>query len=147
MMFIQSQEDSKSSPRIVTSKRRIAYRESTWKVHKFDIWSVELVCKVVVLKVDGALFIWVGGGGNGALELGELALGVPAANSLSGRGGLGTALLGADGGYTALARRLAAWLRRPVYVSSSCGYDRINVPLIERGLITEIKNRTDLFHL
>ncbi|XP_026753184.2 uncharacterized protein LOC113513390 [Galleria mellonella] len=136
-----------NSPRKVTSRRRISYKPSAWKVHQFEIWSGELVCRVAVLRADRCLFLWLGGTA-GKPELGEMSMGVPAPEGLlqgCSRGGLATTLLGADGTSTAMARRLAASLQRPVYVCSSCTLDRFTIPIVERGLISEIKNRPECF--
>ncbi|KAJ8732380.1 hypothetical protein PYW07_014979 [Mythimna separata] len=132
-----------TSPRVISSRKRITYKPSEWHVHQFEIWSGELVCKAAALRVVGALLLWVGGGG--AAELSEVALGVPAREDGAGRAALASSLLGAEGAATALARRLSAALARPVYVCSGLVFDRFTMPLIERGLMAEIKNRPECF--
>ncbi|KAM3956349.1 uncharacterized protein ACR2FA_009687 [Aphomia sociella] len=135
------------SPRIVTSRRRIVYRPSAWKLHYFEIWSGELVCKAAVLRANGSLFLWLGSGA-GEPELGDVSLGVPATGSSQDgcrRAGLATALVGAESTITAMARRLAAFMQQPVYVCSSNTFDRFIEPLVERGLIAEIKSRPECF--
>ncbi|XP_059061643.1 uncharacterized protein LOC131854538 [Achroia grisella] len=140
----------RNSPRKVTSRRQISYRPTSWKVHQFEVWSGELLCRAAVLRADRSLFVWLGSG-SGEPELGDMCMGVPAPGWLragAGRGGLGTALVGAEGAEgaaTALARRLAAALQRPVYICSSCTFDRFTIPLVERGLILEIKSRPECF--
>ncbi|PZC76542.1 hypothetical protein B5X24_HaOG204441 [Helicoverpa armigera] len=126
-------------PQVTSSRKDITYKPSAWSVHQFEIWSGELLCKAVALRVDGALLLWVGSGG--APELSEVALGMPGA----GRAALATTLVGADGAATALARRLSAALARPVYVCSGLVFDRFTMPLVESGLITEIKSRPECF--
>lgn len=115
-------------------------------MHQFEVWSGELVCKAVALRVDGALLLWLGGGG--PAQLSEVALGMPGGGSGDGEGAaLATTLLsaGAECAAAATARRLSAALARPVYVCSGLVYDRFTTPLIERGLIAEIKSRPECF--
>lgn len=132
-----------TSPRVTSSRKRIIYKTSGWRVHQFEIWSGELVCKAVALRVAGALLLWVGGGGTA--DLTEIALGMPAPDEGGGRASLASTLLGAEGAAAALARRLSAALTRPVYVCSGLVFDRFTMPLVERGLITEIKSRPECF--
>ncbi|KAJ8731695.1 hypothetical protein PYW08_014425 [Mythimna loreyi] len=132
-----------TSPRIKSSRKRITYKPSEWRVHQFEIWSGELVCRAAALRVAGALLIWVGG--SGAADLNEVALGMPAREDGAGRAALASSLMGADGAATALARRLAAALARPVYVCSGLVFDRFTMPLVERGLMAEIKSRPECF--
>lgn len=132
-----------TSPRVTSSRRRITYKPSEWRVHQFEIWSGELVCKAAALRVDGALLLWVGGGGAAALS--EVALGMPAREAGAGRVALASTLLGAEGAAAALARRLSAALAQPVYVCSGLAFDRFTMPLVERGLMAEIKSRPECF--
>lgn len=134
--------NERSSPRTVTSRRRIKYRKSAWRVHQFEVWSEELVCRAAVLRMQGSLLVWIGDGGQPQLT--ELAVGIP--EVLERRGGaLVTALVGADGWAVSLARRLAALLTRPVFVCCGEAFDRFTGPLVERGLIAEIKSRPECF--
>ncbi|CAH0626890.1 unnamed protein product [Chrysodeixis includens] len=133
-----------TSPRVISSRRRITYKPSAWGVHQFEIWSGELVCRAVSLRLDGALLLWLGGGG--AARLDEIALGMPPTQEAdSERSALATTLLGSDGTATAMARRLSKSLARPVYVCSGVVFDRFTMPLVERGLIAEIKSRPECF--
>ena len=131
-----------TSPRVISSRKRITYKPSGWRVHQFEIWSGELLCRAAALRVEGALLLWVGG--SGAAELSEVALGMPAREE-GGRAALASSLLGAEGAAAALARRLSAALARPVYVCSGLVFDRFTMPLVERGLIAEIKSRPECF--
>lgn len=134
-----------TSPRVTSSRKPIIYKPSAWRVHQFEIWSGELICKAAALRVDGALMLWLGGSG-GAAQLNEIALGMPSSQDNGGcRAALATTLLGTDGSAAALARRLSASLARPVYVCSGLAFDRFTMPLVERGLVAEIKSRPDHF--
>ncbi|XP_072940344.1 uncharacterized protein [Epargyreus clarus] len=130
-----------TSPRVVTTKRKVIYRESSWNVHQFEVWSGELVCRMVALKMEESLMLWLGGEGPAAL--GELALGMPAAGVA--QGALATRLLAGGGDAAPLALRVAAGLLRPVFVCSSLPLDRFSAPLVERGLAMEIKTRPQCF--
>lgn len=133
------------SPHTITSHRKIIYRQSGWRVHQFKILSGEVVCTVAVLRMEGSLLLWLGSGSREA-ELNEIALGMPAhANGAAGRAGLATTLLGVEGAATAMARRLTALLKRPVYVCAGSEFDRFTMPIVERGLIAEIKNKPECF--
>lgn len=135
---------SNCSPRIITSRRRIVYRQSQWRVHQFQILSGDVVCNVAVLRMEGSLLLWLGGAREP--QLSEIAVGMPPADGqTSGRSGLATTLHGAEGTATALARRLTGLLRRPVYVCSGTEFDRFTIPLVERGLMNEIKNNPECF--
>ncbi|KAI5630820.1 proteasome assembly chaperone 4 domain-containing protein [Phthorimaea operculella] len=126
------------------SAKSVVYKDSKWRVHHFEVVSgMGVVCRAAALRVDGALLLWVGGDGPPAL--GAVALALPArgagealATPLSGAGPeLESAL--------ALSRRLARALARPVHVCCGSAFDRFTAPLVERGLITEIKSRPDCF--
>ncbi|XP_026745131.1 uncharacterized protein LOC113506490 [Trichoplusia ni] len=133
-----------SSPRVISSRKRVTYKPSTWSVHQFEIWCGEFVCRAVSLRLEGAVLLWLGGGG--AAKLDEIALGMPPLQEgNSGRSGLATTLLGSDGTASAMARRLSMSLARPVYVCSGIVFDRFTMPLVERGLIAEIKSRPECF--
>ncbi|CAB3242786.1 unnamed protein product [Arctia plantaginis] len=132
-----------SSPNVSSSRKRIVYKPSTWRIHQFEIWSGDLLCKAVALRVQGALLLWLGGAG--AAQLSEIALGMPAPSNDGNRDALSTTLIGADGTAAAMARRLSAALERPVYVCSGVTFDRFTMPLIERGLVAEIKSRPECF--
>lgn len=95
--------------------------------------------------MEGALLLWLGGGG--AAKLHEIALGMPPTQEGNGgRSALATTLLGSDGRATVtMARRLSASLARPVYVCSGEDFDRFTMPLVECGLIAEIKSRPECF--
>lgn len=131
------------SPRMSTSRKTVIYKASSWRVHEFEIWSGELLCKAVSLRMQGALLLWLGGGGPALLS--EVALGMPGASEPGDGKALSTTLLGADGSTAAMARRLAALLARPVYVCSGHQFDRFTLPLVERGLVAEIKSRPECF--
>ncbi|CAG5027236.1 unnamed protein product [Parnassius apollo] len=79
------------SPRVVTSKRRIKYRKSSWRIHNFEVWSGELLCRVVVLRMEGSALLWIG---SDKPELGEVALGMPA--QIESRGALSSSLFGVE---------------------------------------------------
>lgn len=132
-------------PRVTTSRKRVTYKPSAWRIHQFEIWSGELLCKAVALRVEGALLLWLGGGG--PAQLNEIALGMPAPDESDqgSRDGLSTTLIGTDGAAAAMARRLSTALARPVYVCSGVVFDRFTTPLVERGLIAEIKSRPECF--
>ena len=130
------------SPSVVTSRRRIKYRESAWRVHQFEVWSEELVCRAVALRMESSLLVWVGDGGQPQLT--ELAFGIPDVLECKG-GALATALVGTDGWAVSLARRLTTLLSRPVFVSCGAAFDRFTGPIVERGIIAEIKSRPDCF--
>lgn len=131
-----------TSPKIVTSRRRIKYVRSKWRVHEFEIWSTEMICRVVTLRMKDSVLVWLGSKEEPAL--GELALGVPAPGAP--RAALASALLGADGALTtSMARRLAATLNHPAYVACGSMFDRFTLPLVERALITEIKSSPECF--
>lgn len=91
--------------------------------------------------------LWLGGGREPVLS--EIALGMAggAGAALGPAMGpaLSTSLLGAEGAAAALARRLAVALRRPVYVCTGTQFDRFTLPLVERGLMAEIKSRPECF--
>lgn len=125
--------DIKSSPRKITSKRRVNYRKSSWTVHEFEVWSGELICRAVALRMKDSLLVWVGGR---EAQLSEVALAVPVT---VGQGALATALLGEEGGATGLARRLTLALGCQVYVCCGQVFDRFTAPLVERGIVSEIK--------
>ncbi|CAH0700259.1 unnamed protein product [Spodoptera exigua] len=127
------------------SKKRITYKPSGWRIHEFEIWSGDLICKAAALRVEGSLLLWLGGSGEAQLH--EIALGMPSLQTQAdtAKAALVTTLLGEDGAAAALARRLSAALGRPVYVCSGLVLDRFNMPLVERGLITEIKSRPECF--
>lgn len=125
-------------PRTVTSRRSIKYRESSWRVHEFELWSDSLVCRVAALRMEGSLLVWLGGE---APRLGQVALGMPGAGATSLLGGGA----GAEADAAQLARRLSVALARPVYVCCGAAFDRFTMPLVERGLVAEIKSRPDCF--
>lgn len=128
-----------SSPREASSARRIKYRHSEWNVHEFEVWNGgSAVCRCAALRVRGSVLIWVGSIGT-LPELGDAALCVPAAGA--------TQLLGAnpDTAAVSFARRLAALLVHPVYICYGATFDRFTLPLVERALIQEIKNRPECF--
>ncbi|KAG6455355.1 uncharacterized protein LOC115446869 [Manduca sexta] len=136
--------EAKAAPRIKTSQRRIQYKSSAWCVHEFEVWSGELVCRVAALRMKDSLLLWIGGNAKPALV--EVAAGVPMPPSNgSARAGLATALISGDGVAVTLARRLSATLVRPVYVCCGATFDRFTAPLVERGLIAEIKSRPECF--
>ncbi|XP_073952061.1 uncharacterized protein [Choristoneura fumiferana] len=127
---------SGSGPAVASSKRKVVYRRSGWAVHEFSVWAGgALVCRAAALRMRGSLLLWLGGA---PPALGALALGLPG-GAASGEGGEG----GADA--AALARRLAAALRRPVWVAAALPLDRFSAPLVTRGLVAEIKSRSDFF--
>lgn len=131
----------RQSPDVVTSKRRIKYRKSSWRIHDFEIWSGELLCHISVLKMKDSVLVWIGGV---PAELGEVALGVPAR---SGRLAACSSLTGAEAGAAPLARQLATALDQPVYVCCGSHFDRFSMPLVVQGLIAEIKSRPDCFNM
>ncbi|VVC87039.1 unnamed protein product [Leptidea sinapis] len=116
----------------------IRYRESSWKDNEFEIWSGDFICRVAVLCMEGSLLLWVGGQ---EAHLSEIALGMPQ-NCGSP---LATSLLGEDSGATGLARRLAAALRRPVYVCCGQNFDRFTAPLVEKGIASQMKRHPEYF--
>lgn len=130
--------DPKATPINVSSKRQIIYRPSTWKLHEFEVWSGEFICRVVVLRMKDSLLVWVGGR---EAQLNEVALGVPLA---VGNGALATTLLG-EGNASGLARRLTLGLGRQVYVCCGKVFDRFTAPLVEKGIVAEIKNHPEYF--
>ncbi|XP_049866605.1 uncharacterized protein LOC126367220 [Pectinophora gossypiella] len=131
--------------RVARSSRRVVYRRPEWRVHQFTVGAGGgVLCRAAALRLPGALLLWLGGG-EGPAELGAVALGVPAAE---GRAALATPLAGAGAtaeAAAALARRLAQALARPVHVCCGAAFDRFTAPLVERGLIAEIKSRPDCF--
>ncbi|CAG4976989.1 unnamed protein product [Colias eurytheme] len=127
----------KISPLITTSKHQIEYCKSKWKVHDFEVWSGELICKVAVLCMEGSLLVWVGGD---KAVLTEMALGMP-----QERGSLVTTLLGEESSAAGLARRLATKLQRPVYVCCGQTFDRFTAPLVEKGIAIEMKEHPECF--
>ncbi|KPJ01676.1 hypothetical protein RR46_08713 [Papilio xuthus] len=129
------------SPGIVTSKRLIKYRTSSWQVHDFEVWSGEFLCRIAVLKMEDSVLIWVG---STPADLGEVALGVP---PRTGRQAASSSLIGGDAGAAPLARQLAAALDQPVYVCCGSHFDRFSMPLVVQGLITEIKSRPECFNM
>lgn len=119
----------------------VVERASGWRVHRFEVWSGELVCRVEALRMRDSLMLWVGAGA-GAPLLGDVALGVTGGDGVA----LATTLVETAGGEAAaLARRLTAALSRPVYVCSSLSPDRFTAPLLERALVAEIKSRPECF--
>lgn len=121
-------------------------RDSAWRVHEFEVWSGgALLCRCSALRTAGQLLLWLGG--PAARELGQLACGVPGPGVDGARGGAAssTALLGAEAGAPALARRLAALLARPVFVCAGAAFDRFTLPLVEQGLVAEIRRRPECF--
>ncbi|XP_038210790.1 uncharacterized protein LOC119831484 [Zerene cesonia] len=120
-----------------TSKRKIEYCRSKWKVHDFEVWSGELICKVAVLCMDGSLLVWVGGD---KAALSEMALGMPQEH-----GSLATTLLGEESSAAGLARRLATKLQCPVYVCCGQTFDRFTAPLVEKGIAIEFKEHPECF--
>ncbi|CAK1552739.1 unnamed protein product [Leptosia nina] len=127
------------SPVKVTSKRRVEYRKSGWKVHDFEVWSGEKICKVATICMGGSLLVWVGGE---QAKLSEMALGMPAQRS---EDALGTTLFGKEHNVTSLACRLATRLSKPVYVGSGLVFDRFTAPLVEKGIALEIKQHPEYF--
>ncbi|XP_069354657.1 uncharacterized protein [Maniola hyperantus] len=125
-----------SSPRILTTKRRVKYRASAWSVHEFEVVGGAAVWRVAVLRMERSLLLWAGAR---AARLRDVALGVPRAD-----GALATALLGA-GAAPALARRLAAALQRPALVCTGERLDRLAAPLLERALAAEMKAHPEHF--
>lgn len=127
---------SGTGPAAVRSKRKVAYRRSGWAVHEFSVLAGGApLCRAAALRMSGSLLLWLGGA---APALGALALGLPggAASGEAGEGGAEAA---------ALARRLAAALRRPVWVALALAPDRFSAPLVTRGLVAEIRSRPDIF--
>lgn len=134
----------REQPRTVTSRRSIRYRESGWRVHKFELRSDgdEVVCRAVALHMAGSLLLWVGAG-EGAPRLASFALGVPAPVAAAEGGARSAALLGGDETSSVqLARRLAAGLARPVYVCCGADWERRTAPTLERALLAEMKRRS-----
>lgn len=132
---------SGTGPAAVRSKRKVAYRRSGWAVHEFSVLAGGApLCRAAALRMSGSLLLWLGGAAPapGAPALGALALGLPggAASGEAGEGGAEAA---------ALARRLAAALRRPVWVALALAPDRFSAPLVTRGLVAEIRSRPDIF--
>ncbi|XP_041976236.1 uncharacterized protein LOC121731012 [Aricia agestis] len=125
------------STKMGPSKRTIKLCESTWKVHEFEVWSGELICRAAAISMPGSLFVWLGGR---EAALSAAALGVPRAGSA-----LASSLLGDDPAAVALARRLSAALARQVYVCSGKEFDRFTAPLVERGIVAELKKHPDVF--
>lgn len=132
-----------SSPNVSSSRKRIVYKPSNWSIHQFEIWSSDLLCKAVALRVQGALLLWLGG--VGPAQLSEIALGMPVPTDSGNRDALSTTLIGTDGTASAMACRLSTALARPVYVCSGVTFDRFTMPLVERGLVAEIKSRPECF--
>lgn len=130
--------EAKTLPKTLSGKRQIKYRESTWRLHEFEVWSGEFICRVVALRMKDSVLLWVGGR---EAQLNEVALGVPLA---VGDGALATTLLG-EGNASGLARRLTLALGRQVYVCCGKVFDRFTAPLVEKGIAAEIKNRADCF--
>ncbi|KAJ2946804.1 hypothetical protein O0L34_g16126 [Tuta absoluta] len=126
------------------SVRRVVFKESKWRIHNFEVVSgVGVVCRAMALRVDGALFLWVGSDGPPAL--GAVALALPARDAGEA---LATPLAGAGpelDSALGLSRRLARALARPVHVCCGSAFDRFTAPLVERGLIMEIKSRPECF--
>lgn len=124
--------EGRVGPRRVTSKRIIKYRRSGWEVREFEGAS----CRGGVVRVQGSVLAWAGAGGGGReARLGELALAVPEA-------GATPLLAGEVGAAPQLARRLAARLRRPVYVALGDSFDRFTLPLVENALLSQITQIT-----
>lgn len=132
----------KVGPSVHTSKKTIIYKESDWKIHRFSIWSGEALADVEVLRMLNSLLLWVGKASKP--DLTEFALGMP---GQEGKEGLSTSLIGPPtANYSAqLAARLAAVLHKPVYVSCNVIMDRFTTPLIEKGLMMEIKSHREFF--
>ncbi|XP_023934753.1 uncharacterized protein LOC112043521 [Bicyclus anynana] len=126
-----------SSPKRLTTTRRVKYRESAWRVHEFEVWSGELLCRAAVLRMDGSALVWLGAQD---AQLGDMALGMPHEN-----GALATALLGSADDAVRLARRLAAARARPAHVCCSLALNRFTAPLVERALAAELKAHPDCF--
>lgn len=120
----------------------VVKRAGAWRVHRFEVWSGELVCRVEALRMRESLLLWLGAAASD--ELGAMALGMPGAGAGAA---LATPLLGAgeDGPAAALARRLAAALARPVLLCCAAPLDRFTAPLLERALVAEIKSRPECF--
>ncbi|CAF4918037.1 unnamed protein product [Pieris macdunnoughi] len=134
--------DNSIFPSKKTSTRNIQYRKSNWKIHEFEIWSGERICKVCSLCMKGSLLIWIG---EQQLRLANVALGVPGSGEV-GEGSAATALLGEDeAGAASLARRLATRLHRPVYICMGQTFDRFTSPLVEKGIAMEIKLHPNYF--
>ncbi|CAG9784779.1 unnamed protein product [Diatraea saccharalis] len=135
------------TPRVVTSRCKIVYKTPNWNVHQFKIISGEVLCTVAVLKMIDSLLIWVGNLGNSQCELNEIALGMSTnvSNGSSSRTAIATTLLGTEDIGTAMARRLSSFLKRPVYVCSGNRFDRFTTPLVEHGIMSEIKTRPEFF--
>lgn len=128
-------DTEETRPRVVTSRRRVRYVRSAWRVHSFEVWSGSLVCRVTALRMEGSLLLWLGGGG-AEPALGAVAVAVPgAASELHGEAGVAAAL----------ARRLAAARGEPVFVCCGVTLDRLTRPLLERALAAEMKSRPDCF--
>ncbi|XP_039749331.1 uncharacterized protein LOC120626104 [Pararge aegeria] len=124
-----------SSPRNVTTKRRVKYRKSSWAVQEFEVWSGEMVCRGAVLRTQGGVLLWLGGR---EARLGHVALGVPRAG-----GALATPLLGAADDAVGHARRLAAALACPAHVCCGQDFDRFAAPLVARGVAAALRAQPD----
>lgn len=137
-------------------KPHIQFKPSTWRVHEFRVFGGDgaPLCRCAVLRMPDSLLLWLGS--DAEPLMGAVALGMPAAVAATGPGDAGLALAtglmvgtgraeGADAAANGLARRLAARLARPVYVCCGDNFDRLTLPLVERGLIAEIKSRPDCF--
>lgn len=132
-----------SSPAVQTSKKEIKYIESNWKVHRFSILCGDFTADVEVLKMGGSLLIWIGSPGRN--EFNELALGVPSVykDNLP----VSTVLLGSihNTESSSLATKISSKLQKPVYISCNITTDRLTAPVLEKGLLLQMKNHPDNF--
>lgn len=131
------------------SKPRIQYKPSTFRVHEFRVLGGDgaPLCRCAVLGMPDSLLLWLGD--DAERLMGAVALGMPAVDAGQA---LATGLMpgtgraeGAEAAANGLARRLAARLKRPVYVCCGDNFDRLTLPLVERGLVAEIKSRPECF--
>ncbi|KAJ1531483.1 hypothetical protein ONE63_000158 [Megalurothrips usitatus] len=120
----------------------IEYCEPKIFSHGFQLKACDQAFIIKTLKLEKGLFLWIGSTSQPVLEDLALSMGTP-----YGKDPLQTKLLGDVLNMTSmnLASRLSKKLDKPVYVSFNLDCDKMSLPVIEAGIVEELKKFPHLF--
>ena len=121
-----------------TDDADIKYIEPTIKVHEFREKIMDTDVYFQVVKLQDSFHLWIGK----SKQFGDLSV----AMTMAGKTPSSSVLIGQSDSYTVLmARRLSKTTGKQVFVSGELNFDRLEIPLVEKRIAGEMKNRPDKF--
>ena len=132
------EELNNSNSKQETDDADIKYIEPTIKVHEFHEKIMDTDVYFQVVKLQDSFHLWIGK----SKHFGDLSV----AMTMAGKTPSSSVLIGQSDSYTVLmARRLSKTTGKQVFVNGELNFDRLEIPLVEKRIAEEMKNRPDKF--